>query len=84
MLTKLEYTFSGGKVNPSCHVVTREPVFNADGGQIGMGQNHRAVVKVADDVGIDGAHLSDAEQDSVRQQLAATRQSWTVDSEPGP
>jgi hypothetical protein len=81
MLTKIEFTFSGGKVNPSCHVVTRELVFNSDGAQIGMGQNHRAVVKVADDAGLNTARLSDAEQDSVRQQLAATRQSWPVETE---
>ena len=48
---------------------------------MGMSQNHRAVVGVADDAGLDAAHLSAAEQDSVGQQLAATREAWQVNSE---
>ena len=81
MLTKIEYTFSEGKVSSACHVVTKEPVFDSDGNPMGMSQIHRAVVGVADDAGLDAAHLSAAEQDSVGQQLAATREAWQVNSE---
>ena len=78
MLRSIELTFTDGKVNEKCHVVTKPKVFDAGGNSLGYGMSHHAVVGVADDAGIDDAKLTDAEKTSVATQLAGVRKDWEV------
>jgi hypothetical protein len=47
MLKKLEFTFTDGKINPACHVVVEQEVFDADGNSMGLSGKHRATIDVA-------------------------------------
>jgi len=47
MLKKLEFTFTDGKVNPTCHVVVQQETFDADGNSMGLLGKHRATIDVA-------------------------------------
>jgi hypothetical protein len=47
MLKKLEFTFTDGKVNPTCHVVVQQETFDADGNSLGLSASHRATIDVA-------------------------------------
>ena len=84
MLKKIEFTFTDGKVNPSCHVVTVEEVFNEAGESVGVGRNHRTPIDVATaDLTKDPKmNLSADEKTSVGAQIAAVKSNHSIWSPP--
>ena len=80
--SKVEITITDGKINPYCHVVSREQLFDADGNPVGVGKKHRATVSVSDiDLTADPKlKLTDAEATAITETITAAkgnREIWT-------
>ena len=78
----VEITITDGKINPQCHVISREQLFNAAGDPVGGGQKHRATVSVSDiDLTADPKlKLTDAEATAITETITAAkgnREIWT-------
>jgi len=78
----VEITITDGKINPQCHVISREQLFNAAGDPVNSGQKHRTPISVSDiDLTADPKlNLTDAEATAITETITAAkdgREIWT-------
>lgn len=80
MLRRLEFTFTDGQINETCHIETISEVFDADGNSLGLGSKFRAAIDVATmDLDTDpGLHLSPQDKASIRRQITEAKRGRTV------